>query len=255
MGPAWDFDLAAGNRASQYSPEYLYVGIANYWYRNLLDMPEFFAAVTDRWNEIKDWEIKQMITLVGDTALFYKTDFERNFERHPIIGTGFWNTPPAMLEIGDFMGQVDYLIGWFNTRVAWLDDFFNGGYEGHHPLWHLIMWRTEGNPYPLYREGMIVDLWPPVFHLHNVFMIELHTMADAFGLGIYYDPQTQTVEITGDTIKITHRVYGADYTVNGEENRFDASSFMIGDYIFVPIEPMLAALAIPAEVNPTRENP
>jgi hypothetical protein len=232
MGPPWDFDLAAGNRASQYSPQYLYVGIANYWYRNLMDMPDFFAAAAERWNELRDNEITQMIRLIGDTALFYRADFERNFSHYPILGTAFWITPPQMAVIDSFMGQVDYLIEWLNARVEWLDGFLNKKTD-HDPLRHLVEQRTRDNP---------------VFRLHNTRFMEAQALAEAFGLQAEYDALGLTIVFSrGDTI-LTHRIFDTEYTVKKQNDlskgRFDASSFMAGGYAYIPIEPVLAVFGI-----------
>ncbi|MCL2500771.1 MAG: CotH kinase family protein [Defluviitaleaceae bacterium] len=251
MGPTWDFDLAAGNRASQYSPHYLYVGIANYWYRNLMDMPQFLTAVTERWNRIKDVEITQMIRLVYDTATYYRADFERNFTRHPVLGTAFWNTPPQMAEIDTFMGQVYYLVDWLNKRVAWLDDFFNERTD-HVPLLHLMEQRANTNPLVIYHQGQPMDAM--LFQLHGVVMAELYGIAVAFGLKVEYDPQTQIIEIVRDGIKVTHELFGTEYLTQNKnglhKSRFEASSFRINDYIFVPVEPILAVYGITAAINP-----
>ena len=88
-GPVWDFDLALGNKTGQtlgHSPEHLYAGVVNYWYRYLLGVPEFSEAVTLRWNEIVNVEIADSIIHISRKALRYQADFERNFERHPILG-------------------------------------------------------------------------------------------------------------------------------------------------------------------------
>jgi len=236
MGPTWDFDLAAGNRASQLSPHYLYVGTANYWYRNLMETPEFFDAAALRWNEIKSVEIAQMVTLLHDTAMYYRSDFERNFERHDILGVPFWATPPQMAEITDFMGQAEYLIDWLNTRVVWLDDFFNKRTD-HVPLQRLMEQRAIEN------DGNLL-----MFPLHGVMMVETEGIAAAFGLSIEYDPQTQMIVISRGELTVTHRLFSAEYAVQDEnglrEGRLDASSFTVNEYIFIPIEPILAIFDI-----------
>jgi hypothetical protein len=239
-GPPWDFDLAAGNRASQAAPHYLYVGLANYWYRNLLEIPQFFAAVTERWNEIKDTKIAEMLALIGDTAQYYRRDFERNFERHPIMGAGFWNTPPQLLEIHDFSGQVAYLITWLETRVNWLDDYFNARTD-HLPLWHLLERRNTAHPRSVYLDGELLSLWPPRFVLRNVYRIELYGMADAFGIQAEYDAETQIIILSRGDVQVNHRVYSSYYTLNGEARSFGASSLTVGDYIYLPMEGILSA--------------
>ena len=139
MGPLWDFDQSAGISDNQviyaarspypvYSPYGLLAGEYNYWFRYLLGTPQFFAAVTERWNEIKDNQIADVIALVRYMADTYNHAFQRNFVRHPIFTyqpSWFWVNPVHVQEIENFDGQVDYLIDFLTARVGWLDSFFN----------------------------------------------------------------------------------------------------------------------------------
>ena len=150
MGPVWDFDLSAGNsfrseRALEsyadvehspysladaspyldYWPYGLFIGLYNYWYYHLLDVPEFRALLIERWNEVRDEQIAQMITHLDYMARTYHEAFERNFDRHPILGERRWRNPAEINAISTFRGQVDHLITWLETRVEWLDDYFN----------------------------------------------------------------------------------------------------------------------------------
>jgi hypothetical protein len=168
--------------------------------------------------------------------MYYRSDFERNFERHDILGVPFWATPPQMAEITDFMGQAEYLIGWLNTRVVWLDDFLNKRMD-HVPLQRLMEQRAIEN------DGDLL-----MFPLHGVMMVETEGIAAAFGLSVEYDPQTQMIVISQGKLTVTHRLFSAEYAVQDEsglrEGRMDASSFTVNEYIFIPIEPILAIFDI-----------
>ena len=150
MGPVWDFDLSAGNSARapasienymdvehspysladyspylDYQPYGLFAGLYNYWYYYLLNVPEFRELVVARWNEVRDNQIAQTIDQLYYMATTYQSEFERNFDRHPILGEVRWRSPDEINEITTFMGQVEHLIAWLETRVDWLDNYFN----------------------------------------------------------------------------------------------------------------------------------
>jgi len=137
MGPVWDFDIAAGNAHFQgdtledypyyYSPHGLWAGWVHLWYRNLLQMPEFFDAVADRWNDVKDGPVRQTINRINFMALRYQAAFERNFERWPILGVYVRPNPQRVVEIDTFLGQVEYLVDFLETRKIGFSDFFNSG--------------------------------------------------------------------------------------------------------------------------------
>jgi len=90
-------------------------------------VPEFRLAVVERFNEIKDTEIQDMIDNLVYMSTVYQTAFERNFERHD----NMWgrhllaNTAPSVMEIDSFAGQAQFLIDWLQARVTWLDSYFN----------------------------------------------------------------------------------------------------------------------------------
>ena len=139
MGPVWDFDGSSGgstfnseNIPYGHLPYGIWAGLSNRWFRYLMQMPTFNSAVTYRWNEIRDVQIRQMLEHIDYTAVRSQSAFERNFERWPIIGTctpwpmGFSAfMPPEYLEITDFQGYVDYLIDFLERRIVWLDAHFN----------------------------------------------------------------------------------------------------------------------------------
>jgi hypothetical protein len=131
-GPVWDLDIAAGNcyyqdrdgRHGGYGPTGLWAGTANSWFRRLLDMPEYFDAVSARWADIRDREIKQTIEHIETMAERHRLSFERNFIRWPVMGEYIWPNPQEVVAIDSFEGQVGYLTDFLRKRAAWMDGFF-----------------------------------------------------------------------------------------------------------------------------------
>jgi hypothetical protein len=132
FGPVWDFDRSAGNTTDFWTtPERIFAGERCYWFKELLSVPEIFALTAERWNEIKDDQIAQMIGHVAETAQVYKTSFEKNFERHDhIFGSNppqwFTMLPRVIWTMFSFEDHAAFLIDWFEARAEWLDDHFNG---------------------------------------------------------------------------------------------------------------------------------
>jgi len=241
MGPIWDFDLSAGNVLNQplgRGPEDLYVALFNYWYRYLMQRPEFFEAVVSRWNEIKDREIAQTIEHVRQLAITYQDEFERNFERHPILGAAIPRVPtaPEMLEIDSFMGHVDFLLDWIETRRAWLDNFFNGRLPGHDPLWALVEYHTYHHPINITVDGIIHETDFIPINLQNRVMVPVQDLAEIFDIGISYSTSMGIFALQREDITIVHRMGELGITVNGERLYFDVpGSLYIGEYMYFPL--------------------
>ena len=133
-GPVWDFDISAGNCYYQdrgnhrggYGPTGIWAGYMNTWFRWLLEIPEYFDQVAARWAHIYENEFLQTIERIEYMATVYQTSFERNFVRWPIMGLYIWPNPQVVVEIDTFMGQVDYLTEFLQTRAAWLQAYFDG---------------------------------------------------------------------------------------------------------------------------------
>ena len=135
-GPVWDFDLAVGNAywmgiEGQTPFGGLYVAERHYWYWYLMHTPEFLELLADRWNNVVRDEALLMIEHIERLASIQQEDFERNFERHDILGVSRWPSPEHINEIQTFNGQVAYLTEFLTDRVYYLDDIFNGD----RPMW------------------------------------------------------------------------------------------------------------------------
>ncbi|MCL2378451.1 MAG: CotH kinase family protein [Defluviitaleaceae bacterium] len=246
-GPIWDFDLAMGNASYQplgYGPEGLYVAIFNYWYRYLMRMPEFFNAVQTRWNEIADREIAQTITRTRETAVRSRLEFERNFERHPeVMGREQMPTPQDILEIDYFMGHVEHLLNWLETRASWLDDFLNSGLSEFDHMWVLVEYHAYHRPISIDINGEAHNLNITPINLQNRIMLPVEEIADLFGLTVSYQPNTRAVVLTRDDTIITHRVGDLFITVNWERVDIGVpSSLYIRDYLFIPLRAIAEAL-------------
>jgi len=130
MGPVWDFDHGYTVDATVpiiYGSMY-FRGNAyyNYWYINLMRIPEFRHALTTRWNELMEKGIqRQTITHMLHVANTNQNDFERNFKRHAVLGTGLPGMHPEQRNIDSFATQVTWFADWLETRIAWLDEYFN----------------------------------------------------------------------------------------------------------------------------------
>ena len=141
FGPVWDFDRSAGNTIYWTNYAHAHAGVRNYWFRNMMATPEIFDIVAARWNEIARTRgpIRQMINHVENITSQYKDCFERNFELHSHIlgGNPVWFDllPEETREIDTFTGQIEYLLGWYEGRVWWLNAFFNRRYDWINEWW------------------------------------------------------------------------------------------------------------------------
>jgi len=129
MGPVWDFDQTSGNTDFVSEPEGLLAARDNYWFRYLMEMPQFQVLVRERWNEIRHHEVQNTIDNIAMFGRLYYDAFNRNFERHPyIMGDPFaWNWVESTVtsQLMTFGEQVDFFVSFLNQRANWLDDFFN----------------------------------------------------------------------------------------------------------------------------------
>ena len=137
MGPLWDFDIAIGNYHDQahgrwamegkygYSPYGLTAATRNSWFRDLMHVPEFAEITANRWKEIRDSQIAQTLRNIEYLAVTYEMEFNRNFQRHDIMGIYLWQDPAHIIEIETFMGHVEFLLSWLERRIVWLDGYFS----------------------------------------------------------------------------------------------------------------------------------
>ncbi|TAN39435.1 MAG: hypothetical protein EPN25_11650 [Nitrospirae bacterium] len=123
MGPAWDFDLGAGN--VDYSdaryPQGWYVRRAS-WINRMFQDPFFAQQVKARWNAIKTTQLDTLFAFIDDHAAHLEKSQRNNFRRWPILGAYVWPNPVIP---GTYQSEVDYLKSWLSQRIAWMDAQFN----------------------------------------------------------------------------------------------------------------------------------
>ena len=137
MGPVWDFDISLGNtyyqgeayhsvdglfNASGYRHHGIWMALENRWYRSLMLNPVFFDAVIERWETVREDQFLALIDHINFMATNYQKDFERNFERWPILGTRLWPNPPSVYLLNSFSGHVNHITNFLTFRAAWLEE-------------------------------------------------------------------------------------------------------------------------------------
>ena len=130
LGPVWDFDLSLGLIFHEHheagidnSPEGIWAAKANYWFENLIEIPEFREAVVGRWKEVTE----HYIPLSMEDALYmantHQEDFERNFSIHSIAVLYSLRLGEAK-QFETYMEHVVFLIDFIVDRANWLDEYF-----------------------------------------------------------------------------------------------------------------------------------
>ena len=129
MGPVWDFDVSLGviPRGSDRgglvnTPEGLFAVNRHYWFRHLMNIPEFRDKVVIRFNEMVATEIPLVIDEIRRISTTYVDDFNRNFDRHAINS---FRCLGRYCHNATFLEHVDYMIGFVHDRIAYLEGIFN----------------------------------------------------------------------------------------------------------------------------------
>jgi len=129
-GPVWDFDRSAGNMYYWHDYHHLHAAIRNYHFHYLLSVPEIFELAAQRWTEISVNQVPQMLAYINYLVKNYESEFNRNFERHPVPSLDrlpYWMAnmlPPHLHEITTWRGQIEFLQEWFTGRIWWMNQFF-----------------------------------------------------------------------------------------------------------------------------------
>ena len=241
MGPVWDFDIAAGNLYKQdmgEGPEHLFIGIYNTWYRYLLQMPEFFALMSERWLEVSQNEIPQMLHHIEERAERYKEEFLRNFQRHPIEEIEIRNMPLAttMWHLDSFEGHVDYLLNWFLERQQWLDHFFAGFPPTFDLRWYLVEYYTYYHRVNMTLDGAFWQVPAPRFVYQDRIMLMPQEIAAMFGLEMSFNQARNTIHFERNGVALSHEIGTNVFLVDGMEESFNAIiSLELRGQIFVCI--------------------
>ena len=131
-GPVWDFNLAFGNanycegdNTTGWAYDFNRVCPGDFWFvpfwwERMREDPAFRNLWRDRWEELRagplsdarlDVVVDSLVNELGDAA-------DRNFTRWPVLGTPVW---PNAFVGSDYASELDYLRGWIDDRMAWLD--------------------------------------------------------------------------------------------------------------------------------------
>jgi len=164
-GPAWDFDISSGSiRTSFVAGEPTFTAPTGVWaarpihdayhpavwFYHLMHKPWFVELVRERWEEIRDNEVRQMLARINYLTTNYASCFNRNFERWDWQRELqlFWRfrVPNEVLALENHAAQVGHFTQWMETRMPWLDDFFiDPAYHiANHPRTNFtrIVWLT-----------------------------------------------------------------------------------------------------------------
>jgi hypothetical protein len=124
MGPAWDFDLGAGNvnYSEAKNPVGWWVRPDSPWFRRLFEDPAFTAKVKLRWNQLKAKQIDSLLPFIDQTATGLQASQAQNFKIWDILNTEVW---PNNVVMGSYAGEIRYLKLWLKTRISWMDSQIN----------------------------------------------------------------------------------------------------------------------------------
>lgn len=134
FGPAWDFDLGAGNdqRMDNGDPNGAFTGkvtnmtwLENHWFTTLISYPWFKNLVNQRWQEILPI-VDETIELASETTAKYRPAIDRNFEKWPIYGTKQNQEPEHVAAMKTAEEHLNYLTDWMTKRKAWFSLFLGG---------------------------------------------------------------------------------------------------------------------------------
>ena len=113
MGPIWDMDWSSGGEGQTYHTEqwavkyYSTNAQANNWYKYLIQDPYFIIKAQERYWEIRNAQVADMMTQIDDSYELLKESAAANGKR--------WGYR------SDYKKYVDDLRNWFNNHLTWLD--------------------------------------------------------------------------------------------------------------------------------------
>jgi hypothetical protein len=124
-GPLWDFNLTLGmGFGTNLDPvgwQFEERNVASDWFRILGTDPDFLAAVSTRWAELRQGLLSQAaLDARVDTLVAPLTNAAvRDYERWPVavVAQGIFQIPTDPT----FDGQVQVIHDWLGERLAWLD--------------------------------------------------------------------------------------------------------------------------------------
>ena len=113
MGPIWDMDWSSGGEGQTYQTEqwatryYSTNAQANSWYKSLIQDPYFFMNAQQRYWDIRNDQVSDMLEELDSSYELLKESAAANGERW---GYG-----------SDYKTYVDQLRNWFTSHLNWMD--------------------------------------------------------------------------------------------------------------------------------------
>ena len=113
MGPIWDMDWSSGGEGQTYHTAqwatvyYSTNAQANNWYKFLIQDPYFFLKAQERYWEIRNAQVADMMAQIDSSYEMLKISAAANGER--------WGYR------SDYKTYVDSLRSWFTSHLTWLD--------------------------------------------------------------------------------------------------------------------------------------
>ncbi len=123
LGPIWDFDLAIGNA------DYIDYGFQNWygmrdhkniWFQLMMAIPEVRTRFRDRYIEIYDTIIPDILRVVESFGEAMQPVANRNFNRWDILNHYVWPNPNEVVSQTTYQGQVDYIYNYIDQRATWM---------------------------------------------------------------------------------------------------------------------------------------
>jgi len=156
-GPLWDFDQSSGGAASpaNVAIRNLFdnprttgpVATRNDWFRRLLNESWFREEVRNRWLEVKDVEVAEMLNRIEYMAVTFEQDFQRDINRWPNHGNHTWNSQ-TVRNLDTAMENAEFLHWWLTERADWLTEWLYDVYIIQNQGWvrewnHWIFYRDD----------------------------------------------------------------------------------------------------------------
>jgi hypothetical protein len=132
-GPPWDYNIGYGNvnygkdwhAAETYGWCYTQGGRI-YWFKRLMEDPEFRNKVYCRWTAFRDgiFSDSSMLNITDSCVNVLGDAIDRNFDKYPILGEYIWPAIPPFPET--YIGEVENLEDWLLGRLQWMDEQWYG---------------------------------------------------------------------------------------------------------------------------------
>ena len=232
MGPAWDFDITAGIPSSLPlgdTDDAIIMGLFSLWYRPLMNMPEFFELVSVRFEELQQEAIPMMIEAISQVSQLYLSDFERNFERHPLPHT-------------TFEAEVSFLIDWLEARTLFLEEFLSVASGSFNPLSLLLELHQTDRPISISINGDPQELNISPIILNERVLVPLSEISNILDVTTSHDMYTNLITTQTDLVAIKNMLGSPIFYVDGTPLDLIVESLRIEDEVFIPIRILSEAL-------------